>query len=91
MPSTSIRHKLKQKRAFIIFNGPFADVSDGLCGCDVHAVNLGDFSVSTNVTREEERWKRGEGGKEKDKNKRAGRERGSRRERGGRRREGKRR
>ena len=50
MPSISIRHKLKQKRAFIIVNGPFAGVSDGLFGCDdVHAVDLGGFSVRNNV------------------------------------------
>jgi hypothetical protein len=42
MPSIPIGHKLEQKRAFIIVNGPFAGVSDGLFGCDdVHAVDLG--------------------------------------------------
>ena len=73
MPSISIRHKLKQKWAFIIVNGPFAGVSDGLFGCDdVHAVDLGGFSVSNDVGLYEGRGVRmregekGKGGREKE-------------------------
>ena len=76
MPSISIRHKLEQKRAFVIVNGPFAGVSDGLFGCDyVHAVDLRSFSVSIHVgyTRGEEiRTREGGREREKDEKKRAG-------------------
>ena len=76
MPSISIRHKLKQKRAFIVVNGPFAGVSDGLFGCDdVHAVDLGGFSVSIDVGLHE--------GRDETKERAGGREKGERRKKRG--------